>query len=29
MKMWNAETEKFAVPEIPEPILEEGTTVSR
>ena len=29
MKMWNAETEKFAVPEIPEPILEEDTTVSR
>ncbi|MBD2016614.1 hypothetical protein H6F96_21920 [Microcoleus sp. FACHB-53] len=28
-KMWNAETEDFAVPEIPEPILEEGTLVSR
>lgn len=29
MKMWNSETEKFAVPEIPEPIIEEGTTFSR
>ncbi|MEG4224555.1 hypothetical protein QUA35_01130 [Microcoleus sp. N9_B2] len=28
-KMWNAETESFAVPEIPEPILEEGTTISQ
>jgi len=28
-KMWNAETEDFAVPEIPTPILEEGTTVSQ
>jgi hypothetical protein len=27
-QMWNAETEEFAVPEIPEPILEEGITVS-
>lgn len=29
MEMWNAETEEFAVPEIPDPILEEGTTVSQ
>ncbi|WP_413264404.1 hypothetical protein [Floridanema flaviceps] len=29
MKMWNPETEEFAVPEIPAPILEEGTTVSQ
>jgi hypothetical protein len=29
MEMWNSETEEFGVPEIPAPILEEGTTVSQ
>lgn len=28
LKMWNAETEEFAVPEIPEPILEDWSAVS-